>query len=106
MRDWRPLDDRNLILFADGRRPYHVELTRPAMGLSFNIELGVYDRDGRICAFGGDALVVDGAIPERIPIRSITRLTPEALEAVYAEFGISSPVVIEATETEPDAETR
>lgn len=104
MRDWRPLDDRNLILFANGRRPYHVELVRPAMGLSFGIMLGVYDRDGRICPFGGDAIVVDGAIPDRIPIRSITRLSPEELEAVYIEYGISPPVVIDAEEVEPEEE--
>lgn len=96
VRDWRPLDNSNLILFAEGRRPYHVELVRPAMGLSFNDSIGVYDRDGRVCAIGGDAIVVGGAMPERITIRSIRRLTDEELQAVYADFGIETPVIVES----------
>ena len=68
LSDWRPLDNSNLILFATGRRPYHVELMRPAMSLSSNVEIGVYDRDGRICPFGGDAIIVDSIMPERITI--------------------------------------
>lgn len=98
LRDWRPLDDRNLILFADGRRPYLVELVRPAMGLTFNVMIGVYDRDGRICPYGGDAIVVDGALPDRITIGSMRRLTDAELGEVYERFGVSTPAVIEAEE--------
>jgi Family of unknown function (DUF6491) len=100
LHDWRPLDDENLILFANGRRPYHVELVRPAMGLSFDVMIGVYDRDGRICSFGGDAIIVDGVIPDRITIRSIRRLTDEQLDEVYVQFGIRAPAVIETEEVD------
>jgi hypothetical protein len=100
LRDWRPLDDRNLILFANGRRPYHVELVRPAMALSFNVMIGVYDRDGRVCPYGGDAIIVDGFMPERIAIRSMRRLTEAQLDEVYVEFGISAPPVIDTEEVE------
>jgi hypothetical protein len=101
LHDWRPLDDENLILFAGGRRPYHVELIRPAVGLSYDVMIGVYDRDGRICPYGGDAIVIDGVIPERILIRSVRRLTPEQLDEVYVQFGIRAPAVIEAEEVDP-----
>jgi len=100
LRDWRPLDDQNLILFANGRRPYHVELVRPAMALSFNVMIGVYDRDGRVCPYGGDAIIVDGFMPERIAIRSMRRLTDAQLDEVYVEFGISAPPVIDTEEVE------
>ena len=102
LHDWRPLDDENLILFAGGRRPYQVELVRPAMGLSYDVMIGVYDRDGRICPYGGDAIVIDGLIPDRILIRSVRRLTDEQLDEVYVEFGIRAPAVIEAEEADPE----
>jgi Family of unknown function (DUF6491) len=98
LRDWRPLDNSNLLLFTTGRTPYLVELFRPAMGLSFNIMIGVYDRDGRVCPDGRDAIIVNGAIPDRIPIRSMRRLTDEELDEVYVRFGIRPPAVVE---TEP-----
>jgi hypothetical protein len=63
--------------------------------------IGVYDRDGRICPYGGDAIVIDGVIPERILIRSVRRLTPEQLDEVYVQFGIRAPAVIEAEEVDP-----
>lgn len=98
LRDWRPLDNSNLILFGAGRVPYHVTLVRPAFGLNFDIMIGVYDRDGRICPFGGDAIIIDGFMPERIAIRSIRRLTDDQLAAVYADFGITPPAVVTTTE--------
>lgn len=94
--DWRPLDRRNLIVFAGRRNPYHVQLSRQSMRLSFQQQLGFYDRDGRICPFGGDAVVIDGAIPERITISSIRRLSGEQLTEVYMQFGIERPEIITA----------
>jgi hypothetical protein len=107
LRDWRPLNDQNLILFAAGRRPYHVELVRPAFGFTFDVMIGVYDRDDMICPYGGDAIVIDGPMPDRIAIRSIKRLSDEELDEVYVRFGIRAPAVIETTEgdpREPDAQ--
>lgn len=107
LRDWRPLDNENLILFQSGRRAFHVELFRPAIGLTRDIMIGVYDRDGRICT--GDAIIVDGVMPDRIPIRSMRRLSEGQLDALYVEFGITPPPVISTESvdlgaTEPEEE--
>jgi hypothetical protein len=102
LQDWRPLDDSNLILFAAGRRPYHVELVRPAMSLSFNDAIRIYDRDGNICPYGGDAIITDDFMPERIAIRSMRRLTDDELLEVYARFGVSAPPVVETEAVEVD----
>jgi hypothetical protein len=96
LRDWRPLDDRNLLLFANGRRAYHVQLFRPAPDLRFDVMIGVYDDDGMICPYGGDAILTDGPMPDRVPIRSIKRLSDDELDAVYVRFGVRPPAVIEA----------
>jgi hypothetical protein len=100
--DWRPLDDGNLILFAGRQRPYHVELTRRAFDLTRDDDIGLYDRDGRICPYGGDAVVVNGAIPERVTIASIRALDEGELQALYESYGIRPPVIIEATEIESE----
>jgi len=100
LRDWRPLDNENLILFESGRRAYHVELFRPAVGLRLDVMIGVYDRDGRICPYGGDAIIVDGFMPERIPIRSMRRVNEAELDALYVEFGINPPVVVDSETVE------
>lgn len=94
LRDWRPLDNQNLILFESGRRAYHVELFRPASGLRSDIMIGVYDRDGRICPYGGDAIIVDSGIPDRIPIRSMRRLSEDELDELYVQFGVEPPAVV------------
>jgi hypothetical protein len=101
LRDWRPLDDENLVLFGSGHVPYHVELVRPAFGLNFNFMIGVYDRDGRICPYGGDAIIVEGPMPERISIRNMKRLTDEELDQLYIQFGIMPPPVVDSLEELP-----
>ena len=98
--DWRPLDEQNLILFAAGRRPYHVVLARRAFGLSYESQIAIYDRDGRICSYGGDSIIVDGVMTDRIFISSIRKLSDSELEQVYVDFGIHKPIVVEATGTE------
>lgn len=97
LTDWRPLDRQNLILFAGGHRAYHVVLAIPAMSLDFSVMIGVYDRDGRICPFGGDSIIIDGIMPERISIRSIKRLTDAELAELYVQYGVSKPKVVETT---------
>jgi hypothetical protein len=97
--DWRPLDSMNILVYAGGRQPYHVQLANPSQNLSFEDAIGFYDRDGRICPYGGDAVVVNGFVPDRIPIASIRRLSEGELEALFAEFGIRRPEIIEATES-------
>jgi hypothetical protein len=101
--DWRPLDNRNLVVFTGIRRPYHVQLSMPANELRFQDSIAFTDRDGRICSHGGDSVVVNGAIPERISIAAIRRLTEGQLEELYLSFGVKRPTVIETPET-PSAE--
>ena len=96
--DWRPLDNRNLIVFAGRRNPYHVQLSMPTRNLRFRDQIAFTDRDGRICPFGGDAIVINGIMPDRISIASIRRLTEGELEEVYMQFGISRPEIIETPE--------
>jgi len=103
LRDWRPLDDSNLLLFTTGRTPYLVELFRPAMGLTFNVMIGVYDRDGRVCPYGGDDIIINnGFMRERIPIRSMRRLSDEELDEVYVRFGIRPPAVVDTEDASAD----
>lgn len=94
--DWRPLDNMNLVVFSGIRQAYHVQLTMRSMSLRFEDMIAFTDRDGRICPYGGDSVVVNGALRERIPIASIRRLTEGQLEELYRSYGISEPEVIEA----------
>ena len=100
--DWRPLDNRNLIVFAGRRNPYHVQLSRASTRLRFSDQIAFTDRDGRVCPFGGDSIVINGAMPDQISISSIRRLTEGGLEEVYLQFGISRPEIIETPEESVD----
>ena len=98
MTDWRPLDNRNLVVFTGARRAYHIQLATPSRGLRFDDTLAFTDRDGRICPFGGDAVVINGLMPDRIPIASIRRLDEGQLEDLYRTYNIAGPQIIEAPE--------
>ena len=92
--DWRSLDDQNLVVWAPSRRcPYHVELFGRCHGLRFTDTIAFLDRDGRICPYGGDAIVVDGISPEECRIASIRRVTEHQLQALYVEFGLEDPPI-------------
>ena len=96
--DWRPLDNRNLIVFAGARRAYHVQLSMLSMSLRYQDQIAFTDRDGRICPYGGDSIVVNGALRDRISIASIRRLTESQLTDLYRAYGISVPEIIESPE--------
>lgn len=100
LSDWRPLDDENIILFAGRRNPYHAQLSRAAFGLSRGLEIGVYDRDGRVCPYGGDAIVIRGIMPDTIRISSMRRIDAEELEQLYIEYGIRDPANVTVTPVE------
>ena len=105
VRDYATLDDRNLIIYGAGRRAYHVVLATPSINLESEYRLGIFDRDGRICPFGGDAIIVQGPITERIPIRSIERLTDEAETALKVRFGkeeAATEDLLTVTDVDPD----
>jgi hypothetical protein len=80
--DWDALDERNLIVYESGRRPYHVELTQSCFGLDFATMIAFYDRgaDGRVCGYGFDRLIVDRTIPENCSVAAVDELTDEQAE--------------------------
>ena len=91
IRDYRVLDDANLIVSASARRNYHVVLSRRAFGLRSSWQLGFRSPTGQICAGFGDLIVDDGFGPERIRITSIRRLTPEDEDDLLVRFGKKEP---------------
>lgn len=91
IRDYRILDDGNLIVSGAGRRRYHVELAYRAFGLRSSWQIGFYSRTGQICSGFSYLIVDEGMGKERVPIRSIRQLTPEEEEALLIEFGEIEP---------------
>ena len=89
LHDFRPLNRYNLVVWAPSRKhPYHIQLDRPCHGLRFAHTIGFKsNNDGRLCGFGGDAVLVDqgGGIPQRCTIGSITKLNEEQLQALLAQ---------------------
>lgn len=57
--DWKVLDAYNLVIYAPARTAaYHLELVTYCRPLQFANRIGIASRlDGRLCAFGGDALL-------------------------------------------------
>jgi len=96
--NWRPLDDRNLIVWTGRRNPHHVQLSMRSTNLRSQDTIAFTDRDGRICSYGGDAIVINGMMPDQISIASIRRLSEGELEEVYLQFGINRPEIIERSE--------
>jgi hypothetical protein len=90
VRNYTVLDDSNLIIYGPGRVPHHVVLTTPALDLSGEFSIGTLDRDedGRLCPYGGDSILIDGILAERIPIRSIERIDENQAEVLQMEFGV------------------
>lgn len=88
INDWQVIDNRTLAVWAPSRKtPYVVTLTRPAIGLRFEHSLGFEDHnnDGRFCDYGGDSIVIGGAVPERITIASIRRVEADEVKRLVAE---------------------
>lgn len=101
VRDYDLLDNRNLIIYGAGGNAYHVVMATPATtDLRGELGIGILDDDGRICPYGRDAIIIDGPITERIPIRSIERLDDADVEALQIEYGLIEPAGDAVTVTE------
>ena len=87
VRDYRVLDESNLIVSESRRRKYHVVLSRRAFGLQSTWQIGFRSGGGRICPGFSDLVVDNGIGPDRIRIASIRRLTPEDEEDLLIRFG-------------------
>jgi hypothetical protein len=93
IRDYRVLDDANLVVTAQANNRYHVTLSRRAPGLRSSWKIGFRSTSGQVCGGFDDILVDDGFGPERIRIASITQLTPEEYEALLVRFGKKEPAI-------------
>ncbi|MGW8368486.1 MAG: hypothetical protein ACWGPN_07380, partial [Gammaproteobacteria bacterium] len=78
--------------FGSGTLGYfYAVLVTPALDMSHEFAIGILDRDrdGRICPYGGDSILIDGLVRERISIRSIERISDEQAEFLKMEFGLT-----------------
>ncbi len=91
VRDYRVLDDANLIVTAAGRRKYHIVLHHRAMSLRSNMSIGFHSSSGRICSNFSEVIVNGGFGPEKIRIASVRMLTPEDEEELLVRFGKKKP---------------
>jgi Family of unknown function (DUF6491) len=91
VRDYTPLDDRNLILWGPGKRGYLVTLLYRSFDLRSSMGLGFSSRDDQLCPYGGDEIVVNGLSREAIGIRSIAELDAQQVEQVMIRFGKKEP---------------
>lgn len=88
--DFRVLDERNLVVFAPGRRDaYHVQVSMPLHDLRFANAVAFESRGSRVCGYAGDALLVQGSGggPDRASVIGVYRLDGPALEGLLARFG-------------------
>lgn len=93
IRDYRVLDDANLVVTGNGNRKYHVWLSRRAVGLRTSWKIGFRSTSGRICGGFDDILVDDGFGAEQIRIAGIRQLTPEDYNELMVRFGKIEPTV-------------
>lgn len=96
IRDYRVLDDSNLVVTAAGKRRYHVALSRRAIGLRSSIQIGFISSTGQICSSFSQLLVDDGFGPERIRIASIRQLSTAEYDSLLVRFGKKEPEIKQA----------
>lgn len=87
IRDYTPLDDRNLLIWGPAKRGYFLTLFRPAFGIRSSFRLGFSSRDDRLCPYGGDAIVFGGIADEKISIQSISRVSAEQADELLIRYG-------------------
>jgi len=91
VRDYTPLDNRNLLVKGMGKRQYLVSLVVPAFELRSSGRLRFSSRDDWLCPYGGDQIVFDGFSSQGIGIRSISRVTEEQADELLIRYGKKSP---------------
>ena len=101
IRDYRVLDESNLVVTASASRKYHIELTRGAYGLNSSWAIGFSSRgSSRICGGYSDIVVDDSFGPEAIRINKIRRLTQDEYEDIMIRFGKMEPEIEQPREPE------
>ena len=91
IRNFKVLDERNLLVTAMGKRNYHVVLGRSAYGMKSSVRLGFVSATSQICAGFGEVIYDQGFGSENIRILSLTRLSPEQEEMLLVQFGLKEP---------------
>jgi hypothetical protein len=91
IRDYTPLDDRNLLIRGLGNRAYYVTLVRPAFELRSSFRMEFSSRDEQLCPYGGDGIVVGSLTRDTIGIRAISRVSEEQAEQLLIRYGRKEP---------------
>lgn len=87
IRDYTPLDSKNLLVWGTGNRPYLVRLTSHAYGMRSAFGISVQSRDDQFCPYGGDGLIFDTTNPIPTTVRSISKLTKEQADQILVRYG-------------------
>lgn len=96
IRDYRVLDDANLIVTASAKRRYLVMLSRRAPGLQGSWQVGFKSTTGSVCGGFDELIVDDGMSPRAYRISAIREVSPEEYEEILVRFGKMGPDVRQA----------
>ena len=91
IRDYRVLDDANLVVTAGAKRRYHLMLSRRAIGLQGSWQIGFKSSTGSICGGFDELIVDDGMNPQSYRIRTIREVSPEEFDNLLVRFGKKEP---------------
>ena len=91
IRDYTPLDDSNLLIYGPAKRAYFVTLVHSTFELRSSFRLQFSSRDGQLCPYGGDQIVVGSFGREAVGIRAISRVTEEQAEQLLIRYGRKEP---------------
>ena len=87
IRDYRPLDDRTLLIWGGSRQPYLVRLMQRSMDMRSTIGMQVISRDDQLCPYGGDSLKFGMLDSFPASISAIDRITPGQAEQLLVRYG-------------------
>ncbi|HEX5788239.1 MAG TPA: DUF6491 family protein [Woeseiaceae bacterium] len=100
IRDYRVLDDSNLVVTTTRKQKYHMRLSYSAFGLRSAWAVGFASRTGQVCP-GDELIVSNGFDPDAVRIYSIRAIDPQEYENLLVRHGEKVP---EKVETPPDAD--
>ena len=87
IRDYRVLDESNLIVTGSVRRKYHVALRHRAFGLRSAWQIGFKSPAGRVCPTSGEIVFDNGISTDRVSIYSIREIDEDELDELLVQFG-------------------
>ena len=91
IRDYRVLDDANLVVTAGAKRRYHLTLSRRAIGLQGSWQIGFKSSTGSICGGFDELIVDDGMSPQSYRISTVREVSPEEFDNLLVRFGKKEP---------------